>query len=275
MSKDTLALIEEAVETGKPVVLEAPAAKPSRNIMIGIASYRGDLHYSTIMAINAASMEAAMNGWATQLLVRTLDANVPRARNVLFSSFVQGDATDLLFVDADVGWESGGFTRLMRHEVDLVGASYPARKDPEEFVLRSLGRELVLDPVRGLMEVEGLATGFMRITRNCAERLVEAHSDRWFRDQTAPGIDKIWCVFDFMLMDRQYWSEDYVFCRRWRALGGQVWCDPSIVMMHTGEKTWQGSLLDYLKRTQGAVAGAPQPQSLAAAARAMVEEAAE
>jgi hypothetical protein len=251
--------------------------------MIAVPSNAGTPDYSTAMSIATAQMEAAQRGWMADTVYRVKDSMITRARNVLFTLFLQSECTDLFFIDDDIGCQPGSFGRLMDHPVEIVGGSYRSRRgDIEEFVLKPLpGDGLCFDPDQktGLMEVEAVPTGFMRITRAAALRMVEAYPDLWFYDSTAPGM-KIHCLFDFALdqENHMYWSEDYYFCRRWRAIGGKVWVDPFLELTHTGKDAFKGNLLDWLKR-RNAEHQAAQPQqtvvSLADAAKAaMVEDAA-
>ena len=46
-------------------------------------------------------------------------------------------------------------------------------------------------------------------------------------------------------------SEDWGFCRRWRQIGGKVWADPSIKLVHYGEHAYRG---DPMGMFQGGVA---------------------
>ncbi len=231
------------------------ASAPQRNILFAIPTYSGDIHVNTMTAIANASVEAAAQGWRTDMTVRSLDSIISRARYDLFSIFLaKPEATDLFFVDADVAWHPGAFTRLMSHDVDLVGGVYPSRGDPtgphaQDFVIKPHPGELFIQP-NGLIDVEGVGTGFMRVTRKCAERMVEVNNNRWFYDRTAQGL-KIYSLFEFELdiVGRQMFSEDYVFCRRWRETGGKVWADAELTLLHTGEKTFAGHFGNYL-RTQ-------------------------
>lgn len=234
-----------------PAPVPAQATDQQRRILFAIPSYSGKIHLTTQTAIANASVEAAAKGWATDMTTRTLDSIISRARNVLASIFWQSNATDLLFVDADVAWNPGDFTRLMSHNEDLVGGVYPTRGNVNgepQFVIKPLDGQLLIDG-RGLAKVDGVATGFLRITRKCMQRMVEVHNDRWFHDQTAPGI-KIYSLFDFQFdpIGRQMFSEDYVFCRRWRETGGTAWADCELMMHHTGEQTFSGRFGDYLRQ---------------------------
>lgn len=226
-----------------------------RKLYIAVPSYSGDLNYTTQVAINVAVRELSDAGWAdTELVVRGSDANVPRARNILFTQFVDHtQCSDMLFWDADIACNPGAVLRLMEHPHELVGAAYPARKDnPVEFVLHQDQPHIDVLP-SGLAKVGGLGTGFLRISRSCAERVRAWCSTQglWFTDRTAPGMDKVWRPFSFELRDHQEWSEDYIFCRTWRALGGEVWCDTALIMHHTGMKTFSGAFLSFLQERGG------------------------
>jgi hypothetical protein len=37
-----------------------------------------------------------------------------------------------------------------------------------------------------------------------------------------------------------YLSEDYAFCARWRALGGEIWLDLHSRLTHTGTSSYEG-----------------------------------
>ena len=38
------------------------------------------------------------------------------------------------------------------------------------------------------------------------------------------------------------WGEDAAWCRDWRALGGTVWIDPTIRLVHVGETEYTGDV---------------------------------
>jgi hypothetical protein len=39
---------------------------------------------------------------------------------------------------------------------------------------------------------------------------------------------------------RAYTSEDFTFCKRWRAMGGKIWADLTITLNHIGYFTFRG-----------------------------------
>jgi hypothetical protein len=66
------------------------------------------------------------------------------------------------------------------------------------------------------------------------------------REPNLPG-DLAYALFDTVLEDGGYWGEDYVFCRRWGAIGGETFVDPSIAFRHVGMKAFAGRLGDHLE----------------------------
>jgi hypothetical protein len=52
-----------------------------------------------------------------------------------------------------------------------------------------------------------------------------------------------YCFFDTEVYDGEFWGEDYVFCRRVREAGFDIYVDPLIEFDHAGTV---GSLIEIL-----------------------------
>src|SRR5689334_6511480 len=87
--------------------------------------------------------------------------HVDDARNVVVRNFLESDCTDLMFLDADVSWEPSGLVQICQRDVDLVGGIYPYRRESQNMPVRMLDTRFPDET--GLLEVEGLPTGFMKI----------------------------------------------------------------------------------------------------------------
>lgn len=144
------------------------------------------------------------------------------ARNRLADEFLASDYTDLVFIDDDMGWDIGGFMRLMSHNVDVVGAICPRKTDPRQWNVNLLHRA---DGSRieqgGLLECAYVGTGLMRIRRSVIEHMPRC--------------------FDAGYESSGFIGEDAWFCREWRRNGGRIWADPDITISHTGLKEWRGN----------------------------------
>jgi len=55
--------------------------------------------------------------------------------------------------------------------------------------------------------------------------------------------DHLYALFDCMIDPDTgvYLSEDYAFCRRWRAIGGEIWLDLNSKLNHSGSYTYRGN----------------------------------
>ena len=52
-----------------------------------------------------------------------------------------------------------------------------------------------------------------------------------------------YALFDCRIENNSYHSEDWVFCDRWRKMGGEVLIDVSINLTHTGIEDYKGSYM--------------------------------
>lgn len=174
------------------------------------------------------------------------DSIISRSRNYLVADFLRSDCTDLIMVDDDLWWNPGSIQRLLSHPCDLVGGVYPKRQDAIEYpVRRKSGAKVDLNT--GLLEVELLPTGFLRMTRACLEKMIAANPQLRYRDRNFPDMEfhaLFWVELGKSLDDDtgalEVWGEDFTFCRRWRELGGSVWLDTLIHFKHIGRKAWDG-----------------------------------
>jgi hypothetical protein len=151
----------------------------------------------------------------------------------------------LIFIDADMGWQANDLVRLASYDRDVVGASYPLKQGLEDYPCRFLGGELWTDE-EGLMEVQWLPTGFLKIQRHVLEGLAER--SRKFVLRGSDDREPIAEIFNRDVVAGGRISGDYNFCRKW---GGKVFVDPEMKMEHVGDKTWNGSLGSYLRRKNG------------------------
>jgi hypothetical protein len=190
--------------------------------------------------------QLGIDSWMQQVVG---NSNLPRARNELVASFLASDYTDLLFIDDDMGWQPNDVVRLLASEQDVIGGVgckkvMCADTEISKWCLRALNGPLVQDEM-GALEVEAVGTGFMKITRTVFEKMIAAHPD-WKRRgwPRMPEAVRAWYYqfFRFDPNDVDEIGEDIAFCHTWRALGGTVWIDPTIKLVHVGEHEYTGNL---------------------------------
>jgi len=222
--------------------------RAQKHVWIAVPAYTGTIHMGTMRSIIADLLKLAERGDRVTIFDESGNAMIGDCRGLICAQFLASDATDLVFVDADVAWESGALLKLVDHPVDFVAGIYPQRRDPEAYCVQWIQsrKDLIADPATGLLEVEGVPAGFMRLTRAMLERMVDAYPDTVFVcDAADTGL--VHDLFGAFRVGKVKFGEDYSFCRRWREIGGQVWVDAEIRMGHCGYKTFVGSLGDWLR----------------------------
>ena len=177
------------------------------------------------------SVIATKNKIDFQIDTLSNESNVNRARNTCASKFLSGDATHLMFVDADIKFNPTDVVKLLTHDKDIVGGIYPQKTLPPKMVVNTIDngkRE------GNLIEVGTIGTGFMLIKRTVFEKLIEEGATP-YNDQMELINNNQYDFFQCTIDSRgRYLTEDWRFCRRWRQVGGEVWADLDIALEHVG-----------------------------------------
>lgn len=101
-----------------------------------------------------------------------------------------------------------------------------------------------------LTQVKRLATGFLMMKRTVIEHMIEENPNLKYKDNigflTKKDEPFAYAFFDSMVMDGYYESEDFVFCNRWKSMGGTIYLDISVVLNHFGTECYAGNLLNSL-----------------------------
>lgn len=166
------------------------------------------------------------------------------ARNQLVDKFLESGCDDLLFIDADVGWDAKMVTRVLSYEQEVVGGLVPKRDASSDSTYHQNAITGVISP-EGLFQSVELPTAFMRIRRSTFAKLKKPY----FKVGSSEA--------DF--------GEDIYFCRRWIETGGFCWVDSDITFTHRGGKAWKGNFFDHCIKT-GALKQAPVESSSSSAA---------
>ena len=186
------------------------------------------------------------------------DALITRARASLISQFLDdADATHLLFVDADIGFEPEQVLRLVQCGAEVCAAVYPVKRIDWAKVKSTIeaARPNVFevdDPnavtaQSGFVKVRYAGTGFLMIRRAALERMCASYPRlRYKRDHSldaAVESEKRFALFESMIVeDGTYLSEDFAFCKRWSDIGGEIWADLNSRLNHVGQITFCGDL---------------------------------
>ena len=171
------------------------------------------------------------------------NCHVDDSRNSIVHTFINSDCTDLVFLDADVSWRKEDLVTLCQFDLDLVGGVYPYKREGVEGMpYRSLDGAEIKD---GILEVEGLPTGFMRIRRNVIETLMESSKTYSNMQKDVTGIP---LLFERTLDGDIRLGGDLNFCRKWREAGGKLHAFTEAHLGHSVKTVIYDSLGAFARR---------------------------
>jgi len=203
-------------------------------------------HYAASLVRTMTALQ--QRGWRSpQIDFEIGNSLIADARNKLVARFLASDCSDLVFIDADLSWPADALLRLASYDVPLVAGVYQRKSRAKVDFAVKFGRAIGLD-AQGLMAVERVGTGFMRLRRDCLERMVAAHPSLRLTNPATAEDAQFYALFDTVVVDGQFIGEDFTFCDRWRATGGQVRIDPTINLSHHGAAAYDEPLLKYLQK---------------------------
>jgi hypothetical protein len=205
---------------------------------------------------------------------------ITRARNYCCDEFMRSDATHLMFIDSDIGFNPHDVLALLAlsikegNEYDVIGGPYPkkciswekiklavdkgiADKDPN--VLENFVGDYVFNPKAGQQaiaigepcEVLEIGTGFMMTRKATLQKFADAFPQYLYkpdhvRTEAFDGSREIMQFFQAEIdpKSKRYLSEDYWFCQKIQELGMKTWFCPWMKMQHVGTYIFGGSLAD-------------------------------
>jgi hypothetical protein len=184
-------------------------------IFVGCPMYDGRCHAEFTFALCQLTALCTQLGIAVQLYFASGEALVMKARNAIADQFLQSDASHLMLIDADIGFQAVDVLSLLalqrgeggRNDYDVVTAPYPIKRidwdkvawaarqglaNDDSARLASFATNLLLFPTEpgaclnsGPVEVAKAGTGFMMIRRRTLERFQAYHPQRRY---TSGGI---------------------------------------------------------------------------------------
>lgn len=119
-----------------------------------------------------------------------------------------------LWLDSDMTFPNKTAQALLRHKVDIVGATYKRRTPPFELMGKPLNGVEQTVRIGDLVEAEALPTGILLIKREIFDSIKKP----------------IWKVTNSPDMSKDV-GEDILFCQEARANGYKVWLDTTLTSL--------------------------------------------
>ena len=213
------------------------------------------------------------------------EALIPRARNYLVDEFLRSDATHMLFLDADIGFNPFDVLAMLGlqsvnpadNPYDIIAAPYPKKTISWEKIKMAVDKGFVdanpsdlakymgdfvfnVKPVSDKVqlgepvEVLESGTGFMMIRRNTFTVFREKFPQYSYlpddpRTEHFDGSREIHMYFQAEIdpKSRRYLSEDYWFCQKCQEIDMKIFLCSWMKTSHVGSYVFSGALIDLIR----------------------------
>ncbi len=205
-------------------------------LFIATPAFDGKVTVPYACSLADTQLFLAVNKIQVIIRIHTSGSLLVRERNDLVKAFLETDATHMLCLDSDIGWNPEDVLRLIKYDEDFVASLYPARGE-KTFLFRGVYGENKRMEVseKKLLEMEYIPAGFMLLKRCVLEKMIQHFPELYYepKDESLKHT-KGYYLFATELWNGEFWGEDYVFCRRAREAGFKIWIDPTIQLNHAG-----------------------------------------
>lgn len=227
-----------------PAAVSTPYDFSKVHLHIGIPCYGGQMTEPCVTSLLRFILLANKVGLSWSLDTMVNESLVTRARNNLMAKMMTNKvATHFMFIDADIRFTPDSIFQMIACEKDVIGGLYPKKSLPISYVINLKQQSKVHGD---LFEVDTMGTGFLMMKRAVYEKLIAAHPETKYVDDVGLGKQFepfMYSIFDTSIDEKgHYLSEDWTFCRRWAALGGEIWAHSKVLLNHVGHYEFVGDL---------------------------------
>lgn len=293
--KPGLSKLHQQLFANSPVQINTKSNEPNRppKIFIATPMFGGSANYMYMISLINLLTALGQKGIHSMFEIAANESLITKARNILVEGFLKSDATHMLFLDADLGFDPQDVIRMIEADKDLIGGQYAKKKinwdvvkrvvagvpDIPPHAINAVIAESTFRPIGDQIsfrldepvEVESIATGMMLIRREVFTKMAaelpeieiisggsETMDPKTMTRVTDPHR-KAHAYFDVSIdpVSKAYTSEDFTFCKRWRKIGGQVFLAPWTRTVHVGTYEYVCDLASIATYTQQMADHAP------------------
>jgi hypothetical protein len=251
-----------------------------RKLFIATPMYGGQCAGMFTRSVADLSAMCANYGIPLQMYFLFNESLITRARNYCCDEFMRSDASHMMFIDSDIGFNPQDIIALMslqamdEEKYDIIGGPYPKKciswekiksavdkgvADDDANVLEKFVGDFVFNPKGGTQtiaisepcEVLEIGTGFMMITKKAMQKFADTYPQYLYRPDHVrtehfDGTREIMMYFQAEVdpATKRYLSEDYWFCQKAQQADIRTWLCPWMKLQHVGSYIFGGSLAD-------------------------------
>lgn len=162
---------------------------------------------------------------------------VARARTIIANQFLQSNCTHLFFIDGDIEFEVGDFTRILGYDLPVVGGMYFTKGVKNQVCAEALDGGSGVTKLDGgcVISVKNVGTGFLCIKRKVIEDIaINGIVSSYIEDMEEGYGDKRFAFFIEGPVNGRWLSEDWYFNYCVQCCGYGVHLDVHRHVQHEG-----------------------------------------
>jgi hypothetical protein len=236
------------------------------HIHIAIPAYDGMVTEAVLTSLLKFVIYSNKLGTNFSIDLLSNESLISRGRNTLTAKMMfNTEATHLMFIDADIGFQPEHIFQLLLHDKDIVGGCYPKKSLPIDYVVnidpKHVNEKGEIATINNLIPLTRLGTGFMLIKRGVITKMIEAYPETKYIGNI--GLDNkydqyMYGLFNSPIVNMEFLSEDWNFSFNARRIGIEIWGDISIKLDHIGRFRFPGD-----PAVLSSILGTPQTASIA------------
>jgi len=208
-------------------------------------------HQATIESIKNSVPLLESAGYEHYMVSEIGCPYISAARSTMLRKALDVKADIIVFIDHDVSWKPSDLLKLIETDGDVVAGLYRFKQDGEVKYMGVLDDDKDGMPkVRedGAIKADRVPAGFLKITRNCVNRFMQAYPHLMYGEASNPSID----IFNHGAHKGAWYGEDYSFSRNWIDAGGDIWVVPNLDLNHhSKDEVFEGNYHEFLLRQPG------------------------
>jgi len=215
------------------------------SLLIALPCYGGIVSDKTAKGLFNLGKELRTNGIDHGLITLANESLITKGRSRIANFFINNTSYEyVMFIDADIGFESQDVLKLLSHQKDIVCGAYPMKSIPLRYNYN------ITQPPKaenGLIQIDNVGFGFALIHRRVFDRIRENYEELKYIPAlghssypiTEEEYHNSYHYFNELKKDMSFLPEDFSFFERAKSVGFVSWLDTSIQLSHVGSYVFQ------------------------------------
>lgn len=189
-------------------------------------------------------------GWEDMMVNEVGNPYISAARATMLRKALDAKADVIVFIDHDLSWRPADLLKLIDTPGEVVAGTYRFKAEQVTYMgtIHCDAEGFPVTREDGCIKARLVPAGFLKVTAEAVDRFMSAYPELCYGERYRLSVD----LFNHGAHDGRWWGEDYAFCRRWEAIGGEVWLVPDLNLTHHDpDAEYPGNFHEYLLACPG------------------------